>query len=189
MMFAHAAFERRVSELMDVITGDAGFGERRENQWNARKRPTPMGELIREHRPGGSPEAAAIVACLKRSILFCDDRNLLGHGTWWEFDTVANAITVRAGVAWPDQDQHRRFTVDVIQDVAARALDTSKGHREAASVEPSVSHLPMIMRRGGFIEPRLPSKVALPPSGLLWVHEIKPNGYRLMARRDGSRTR
>ena len=46
----------------------------------------------------------------------------------------------------------------------------------------------MIVRRpSGFIEPCQPSKVARPPSGPLWVHEIKHDGYRLMVRRDGSR--
>ena len=48
----------------------------------------------------------------------------------------------------------------------------------------------MIVRRpSGFIEPCLPSKVARPPSGPLWVHEIKHDGYRLMVRRDGARVR
>jgi ATP-dependent DNA ligase len=42
-------------------------------------------------------------------------------------------------------------------------------------------------RRSGFIEPCQPSKVARPPSGPLWVHEIKHDGYRLMVRRDGER--
>ena len=41
----------------------------------------------------------------------------------------------------------------------------------------------------GFIDPCLPSKVARPPSGPLWVHEIKHDGYRLMVRRDGLRIR
>ena len=41
----------------------------------------------------------------------------------------------------------------------------------------------------GFIEPCLPSKAAQPPSGPLWVHEIKHDGYRLTVRRDGSRVR
>jgi ATP-dependent DNA ligase len=41
----------------------------------------------------------------------------------------------------------------------------------------------------GFIEPCLPSKVTRPPSGPLWVHEIKHDGYRLMVRRDGMRVR
>ncbi len=44
-------------------------------------------------------------------------------------------------------------------------------------------------RPSGFIEPCQPSKVARPPSGPLWVHEIKHDGYRLMVRRDGSRIR
>jgi bifunctional non-homologous end joining protein LigD len=40
-----------------------------------------------------------------------------------------------------------------------------------------------------FIKPCLPSKVFQPPSGPLWVHEIKHDGYRLMVRRDGERVR
>ena len=48
----------------------------------------------------------------------------------------------------------------------------------------------MVVRRpSGFIEPCLPSKAARPPSGPLWVHEIKHDGYRLMVRRDGARVR
>jgi ATP-dependent DNA ligase len=46
----------------------------------------------------------------------------------------------------------------------------------------------MTVRRSiDFIEPCLPSKAEHPPSGPLWVHEIKHDGYRLMVRRDGSR--
>ncbi len=46
------------------------------------------------------------------------------------------------------------------------------------------------MRRpSGFVEPCLPSKAARPPSGPLWVHEIKHDGYRLMVRWDGARVR
>ena len=41
----------------------------------------------------------------------------------------------------------------------------------------------------GCIEPCQPSKAARPPSGPLWVHEIKHDGYRLMVRRDGLRVR
>ena len=48
----------------------------------------------------------------------------------------------------------------------------------------------MIVRHpSGFIEPCLPSKAERPPSGPLWVHEIKHDGYRLMVRRDGARVR
>ena len=46
----------------------------------------------------------------------------------------------------------------------------------------------MTVRRSiDFVEPCLPSKAEQPPSGPLWVHEIKHDGYRLMVRRDGSR--
>jgi bifunctional non-homologous end joining protein LigD len=47
----------------------------------------------------------------------------------------------------------------------------------------------MIVRHSGFIEPCRRSKVERPPPGLLWVHEIKHDGYRLMVRRDGARVR
>jgi hypothetical protein len=39
----------------------------------------------------------------------------------------------------------------------------------------------------GFIEPCLPSRADRPPSGPDWIHEIKHDGYRLMARRDVTR--
>ena len=46
----------------------------------------------------------------------------------------------------------------------------------------------MIVRRStGFIEPCLPSKVARPPSGPLWVHEIKHDGYGSWCAGDGLR--
>jgi hypothetical protein len=36
----------------------------------------------------------------------------------------------------------------------------------------------------GFIEPCLPTKADTLPSGGLWLHEIKHDGYGLMARQD-----
>jgi bifunctional non-homologous end joining protein LigD len=36
----------------------------------------------------------------------------------------------------------------------------------------------------GFIEPCLPSSAERPPTRTGWIHEIKHDGYRLMARRD-----
>jgi bifunctional non-homologous end joining protein LigD len=38
--------------------------------------------------------------------------------------------------------------------------------------------------RSSFVEPCLPSSAERPPSGPDWIHEIKHDGYRLMARRD-----
>jgi bifunctional non-homologous end joining protein LigD len=41
----------------------------------------------------------------------------------------------------------------------------------------------------GFIAPCLPTKVSKLPSGELWVHEIKHDGFRVIARKDGERVR
>jgi len=60
------------------------------------------------------------------------------------------------------------------------------------SCGPSPYPQPTILRRlrpVGFIQPCLLSKTAKPPSGPLWVHEIKHDGFRLMARRDAARIR
>ncbi len=40
------------------------------------------------------------------------------------------------------------------------------------------------LRPSGFIEPCLPSPAERPPSGANWIHEIKHDGFRLMARCD-----
>src|SRR5436189_3274568 len=44
-------------------------------------------------------------------------------------------------------------------------------------------------RPSGFVEPCRPSKASAPPSGPLWVHEIKHDGFRLLVRREGLRVR
>jgi bifunctional non-homologous end joining protein LigD len=41
----------------------------------------------------------------------------------------------------------------------------------------------------GFIAPCLPSKTNKLPSGGQWLHEIKHDGFRVIAREDGSRVR
>ena len=40
-------------------------------------------------------------------------------------------------------------------------------------------------RAAGFIEPCLPSLAKSPPGGPDWLHEIKHDGFRIMAWRDG----
>ena len=39
----------------------------------------------------------------------------------------------------------------------------------------------------GFIAPCLPTKAERPPSGEMWLHEIKHDGFRVIARKDGAR--
>jgi ATP-dependent DNA ligase len=41
----------------------------------------------------------------------------------------------------------------------------------------------------GFVPPCLPSKASTPPSGPLWLHEIKHDGFRVIARKEGARVR
>jgi len=41
----------------------------------------------------------------------------------------------------------------------------------------------------GFIAPCLPTKVPHLPSGAVWLHEIKHDGFRVIARKDGPRVR
>jgi hypothetical protein len=42
---------------------------------------------------------------------------------------------------------------------------------------------------GGLVEPCLPSPAKAPPGGSDWLHEIKHDGFRLMARRDAKGVR
>jgi ATP dependent DNA ligase domain len=41
----------------------------------------------------------------------------------------------------------------------------------------------------GFISPCLPTKATEPPCGKLWFHEIKHDGFGVIARKDGNRVR
>jgi bifunctional non-homologous end joining protein LigD len=41
----------------------------------------------------------------------------------------------------------------------------------------------------GFVPPCLPTKTAQPPSGDAWLHDIKHDGFRIIARKDGARVR
>jgi ATP-dependent DNA ligase len=41
----------------------------------------------------------------------------------------------------------------------------------------------------GFIAPCLPTKASRPPSGPLWLHEIKHDGFRVIARKQGEQVR
>ena len=41
----------------------------------------------------------------------------------------------------------------------------------------------------GFIAPCLPTKAPRPPTGEAWLHEIKHDGFRVIARKDGVRVR
>jgi hypothetical protein len=126
MMFAHAEFEHRVSDLVGVIADDPEFGEQPANRWSARARPKKVETLCAEmasKRLSGLPETDAIVKCLPDAIKPCHDRNLLTHGVWWAFDVDAGLIIVRADTVRDGEEQHRDFTIDAIQQIAVRFYD------------------------------------------------------------------
>src|SRR5215470_19684967 len=52
-----------------------------------------------------------------------------------------------------------------------------------------MSLLSLRSARPGFIVPCLPTRTAHPPLGPGWLHEIKYDGFRVMARRDGHSVR
>jgi bifunctional non-homologous end joining protein LigD len=47
--------------------------------------------------------------------------------------------------------------------------------------------LPLRALPAGFIAPCLPTSAPQPPSGEEWLHEIKHDGFRVIARKDGGR--
>ena len=65
------------------------------------------------------------------------------------------------------------------------------GSRRVVLARPSGRLYGTAMRVPGarFISPCLPSPCQKAPSGREWVHEIKHDGHRLIARRDGNRVR
>ena len=40
---------------------------------------------------------------------------------------------------------------------------------------------PTRLKSAGFVEPCIPTEVSRPPEGQQWVHEVKDDGYRLIA--------
>jgi bifunctional non-homologous end joining protein LigD len=41
----------------------------------------------------------------------------------------------------------------------------------------------------GFVVPCLPTRAPRPPCGAIWLHEIKHDGFRVIARKEGNRVR
>src|SRR5215813_3393704 len=65
------------------------------------------------------------------------------------------------------------------------------GQRVLAPCGAARYHPAMYMRflPAGFVPPCLPTKALEPPSGEAWLHEIKHDGFRVIARKEGNRVR
>jgi bifunctional non-homologous end joining protein LigD len=72
----------------------------------------------------------------------------------------------------------------------ARAVPFSSADAVRALPRPAVRG--MLLRRvpfPGFVPPCLPSPADKPPAGVGWLHEIKHDGFRVIARKDNGRVR
>ena len=75
----------------------------------------------------------------------------------------------------------------IAQSVAA--LPKGQEGLSVSAPEPYLAHMLQRTFPTGFIAPCLPTKTDKLPSGDLWLHEIKHDGFRVIARKDGDRVR
>jgi hypothetical protein len=78
-----------------------------------------------------------------------------------------------------------RFAVGRLPDSGARPKRTS-GPGPLVLIARAVLTCPAVFKPSsvlpaGFVAPCLPTKAAQPPSGGLWLHEIKHDGFRVIA--------
>jgi bifunctional non-homologous end joining protein LigD len=79
----------------------------------------------------------------------------------------------------------------VVRPTIAQSVPASP-RQEGPPVSGPAAYLAHILQRtlpAGFIAPCLPTKTHKLPSGDLWLHEIKHDGFRVIARKDGDRVR
>jgi len=144
MMFAHAAFEREVSSLVNAINPkEPGFGERHANQWTASERGTEkIIDLIKKYRGNDMPETEQIKNLLNEAVDLCKQRNFLAHGTWWCFNRRTLTVEVRGGTRWEPErtPENRKYTVPDIEKLADRFKDVeAELYKIRRSFEPKMT--------------------------------------------------
>jgi bifunctional non-homologous end joining protein LigD len=85
-----------------------------------------------------------------------------------------------------------RPTSDVRRDLEARLRSAAEGILSSITkrrIPAAAAGLRDLTLQAGFIPPCLPMTAPAPPSGDLWLHEIKLDGIRIIARNDGARVR
>jgi hypothetical protein len=70
-----------------------------------------------------------------------------------------------------------------------RAITQQSKRLRRAAIVPNYRHMLQRSLPAGFIAPCLPTKTDKLPSGSGWLHEIKHDGFRVIARKDGPRVR
>jgi hypothetical protein len=114
------------------------------------------------------------------------------------FLLVAILFTILLGYAWFRQALGWFFIAVLL--LLAYARETAQREQAATTTSWFVKkritvaqlYLARMLQRtfpAGFIAPCLPTKTDKLPSGDLWLHEIKHDGFRVIARKDGDRVR
>src|SRR5262245_20034842 len=102
--------------------------------------------------------------------------------------TMRELPTLRAGRGLPQRipPLPQRAMAETTLNKKMRAFDDEV----ALTVAPFyLVHMLQRTLLAGFIAPCLPTKAHTLPSGGLWLHEIKHDGFRIIARKDGPRVR
>jgi len=117
LMFAHANFEEVFRDMQNIVANDEMFAEK--NRWIAKDRADKMRQLMLDH-DCQDDEIATAGRVLTDAFPLCNDRNLLSHGDWWNFDTKTGEITVRGDRERAGEERHRCFSAETLAGIAER---------------------------------------------------------------------
>lgn len=106
-------------------------------------------------------------------------------------DHVWNSKDTAKGKAWYRQSDRSESTGDGdrtslhLEDRKKSSVSGKKSVMTAGGFEKSLNKLPK-EKQPSFIAPQLALQAITPPAGEGWLHELKLDGYRMQARKDGS---
>ena len=99
---------------------------------------------------------------------------------------VWNSKDTATGKAWFRQDQPRSDKSAAPLKPGGSSSGTRKTPAKKVLFGPSLSRAPK-ERLPSFVKPQLASQSEQPPAGPGWVHELKLDGYRMQARKEGDK--
>ena len=105
-------------------------------------------------------------------------------------DHVWNSKDTAKGKAWYRQESKAEPKADVQTQrssvAAGQASEAGKFPGTTTALQPALKHLPK-EPQPGFIKPQLAEPAESAPTDSGWLHELKLDGYRIQARKDGDR--
>jgi ATP-dependent DNA ligase len=89
---------------------------------------------------------------------------------------------------------HCKTGLSLLEHLVGERCDDSRQVEAGLAGWPEACHFGRMLSRAdrpakrlGYIEPCIPTRASKPPAGPQWIHEIKHDGYRLIARKRGDR--